>query len=103
MLHSKVYYNENNSYSNFFRGFGLVLGPIVASNLLVYCPKFSNKFADVYIIGLSTSFMFTSYLNINNKYLNSFWNDLKISFFITMLGSLVYIHPSFISTEKYLI
>jgi hypothetical protein len=104
MLHSKVYYhNENNGYSDFFRGFGLVMGPLVASNLLVCCPQFSNKFAEMYIIGLSTSFMFTSYLNINNKYLNTFWSDFKNSFFITMSGSLVYIHPLFISTEKYLI
>ena len=94
MLHSKVYYhNENDGYSNFFRGFGLVLGPLIAANLLVYCPQFSNKFSEIYIIGVSTSIMYTSYLNINNKYLNKFWNDLKNSFFITMCGSLVYFHP----------
>ncbi len=94
MSYCNLYYgNDEPYYSNFFRGFGLVLGPLIASNLLVYCPQFSNKFSEIYIIGISTSFIYTSYLNINNKYPNKFWNDFKNSFFITMVGSLLYFHP----------
>ncbi len=92
MLQSKIYYNQSSGYSNFFGGLGLVLGPLIASNFLTICPKYINKFAEIYIIGLSVSFMYTSYLSVNNKYLNSFCSDFKNSFFITMCGSLIYFH-----------
>ena len=95
MLYSNLYYgNEPSGYSKFFRGFGLVLGPFVASHFLTICPKYINKFPEIYIIGLSASFYYTVYLCINNNYRNRFWDDFKNSFFITMCGSLIYTHSN---------
>ena len=99
MLYCNIYYKNNTpSYHNFFRGFGLVVGTFIASNVLTNCPKYIDKFAEIYMIGLSISFMYTLYLSVNNKYHNSFWSDFKNSFFITMFGSLIYFHPLSIST-----
>ena len=95
LQHSKVYYyNENNGYSDFFRGFGLVMGPLVASNILTNCPKYVDKFSEIYMIGLSTSIFYSIYLYNKNKYIGGFLNDLKNSFFITMCGSLIYFNSS---------
>ncbi len=95
MLYSRVYYyNHTPGYSDFFKGFGLVLGPLVASNLLTNCPKYVDKFSEIYIIGLSTSIFYSIYLYNNNKYIGGFLNDFKNSFFITMCGSLFYFHSS---------
>ncbi len=100
MLYSKVYYyNQTHGYSDFFRGFGLVMGPLVASNLLCYCPEFLNKFVEIYIIGQSLSFYYTVYLCIRYNYQNRFWEDFKNSFFITMCSSLIYFHPLSISNK----
>ncbi len=94
MSHCNLYY-EPYGYSNFFRGMGLIVGSIIASNILTVCPKYNNKFSELFIIGVAFSFNYTLYLIVNNKYRNTFWNDLKNSFFITMCGSLVYYHNNY--------
>ena len=95
MLYSRIYYyNHTPGYSDFFRGFGLVLGPLVASNLLTNCPKYVDKFPEIYMLGFSTSIFFLIYLYKKNIYVGGFLNDFKNSFFITMRGSLFYFHSS---------
>jgi hypothetical protein len=93
MLHSRVYYySQPSGYSNYFRGIGLIVGTLVASNALTMCPKYINKYSEIYMIGFSSTIIYSIYLFKNNKYRNTFWNDFKNSFFITMCGSLIYTH-----------
>ena len=87
-----LYYRNNPCY-NLLNAVGLVGGALTATNLLTYCPKYFNKFPEIYMIGVSSSVAYFVYLSYNDKYCNSFLSNFKNSFVITMCGSLIYCHP----------